>query len=211
MAAGLLTGAAFSTTVGGFAITGSLGKASAASPPRVSGPQGQNQCGNQGGNGQGQSNAQCRRRLPLAALDSSIAGSLTDLNYFNLSVTNGDSDAAGAAGTETLQTNFTHLFGFTFPSCSSSPFNICAVASGSGTFTITTKVGTLSGTASAEFDGPVVSESPIPEAALATGALGLTVTSATGAFTGTTGGSLNVALQFPVVFGAKNFTGAIAG
>ena len=173
--------------------------------------QGRNQCGNQGGNGQGQSNAQCQRRLTLASLDTSIAGSLTDLNYFNLSVTNGDSNAAGAAGTEMLQTNFSNPFGFTFASCPSGPINLCALASGSGTFTITTNVGTLSGTASAEFGGPIVSESPIPEAALATGTLGLTVTSATGAFTGTMGGTLNVALQFPVVFGAKNFTGTVTG
>ena len=171
--------------------------------------QGQNQCRNQGGNGQGQSNAPCQ--LTLAALDTRIAGSLTDFIYFNLSVTNGDSNAAGAAGTETLQTNFSNPFGFSFNSCSSGPFNLCAQASGSGTFTITTSVGTLSGTASGEFDGPIVSESPLPEAALARGQLGLTVTSATGAFTGTAGGTLNVALQFPGAVGAKNFTGTVTG
>jgi hypothetical protein len=197
---GLTAGSAFFPAVAASAATRQGGSG-----------QGQNQCGNQGGSAQGQSNAQCQRRLTLAALDTSIAGTLTDLVYFNLSVTNGDRNAAGAAGTETLQTNFSNPFAFDFYSCSSGPFNFCAQASGSGTFTVTTSVGTLSGTASGEFDGPIVSEFPIPEAALATGTLGLTVTSATGAFTGTTGGTLNVALQFPVVFGAKSFIGTVTG
>jgi uncharacterized protein YjbI with pentapeptide repeats len=143
--------------------------------------------------------------LGLAALDANIAGSLS--GGVNISATNSNSNAAGAAGTETLQTNVS-LQSASVVSCSSGPFNLCELGTVSGTFTITTSVGTLSGTASGDLGGPLVSESP-PQAVISAGGYTLTVTAATGALTSTIGGTLNVSCQFPP--GSNDFTGTVTG
>jgi hypothetical protein len=73
-----------------------------------------------------------------------------------------------------------------------------------GTFTLTTNVGTLSGTVAGQITNVVVPPSNV-EPASAT--LTLTATSGTGDFTGTTG-TLNVSLQWPEP-GSLSFTGTI--
>ena len=108
--------------------------------------------------------------------------------------TNLDSNAAGAPGTETLQT----VLGV-------DSLNLPTVLV-SGTFTITTNVGTLTGTAEGEFDVGILSELPQRVAAIDGGLL-LTVTSGTGQFAGTTG-TLGVGLQYPT-FGSDFFNGRV--
>ena len=64
----------------------------------------------------------------------------------------------------------------------------------SGTFTITTGVGTLTGTVAGQINNVITS--PVINVVPVTAALALTVTSGTGQFAGTTG-TLNLGLQFP--------------
>jgi hypothetical protein len=196
IAAGVLTAATLSTTVAGLAITGTLDKALAASPPQckpgpVSGPvSGPVQNPGQKGQNPGQKgqNAQCQPPLSLADLNTRVAGSFT--NGVSFSVTNLDSNAAGAPGTETFQTDVAVM------GCTSPHIPVCAV---SGTFTISTTAGTLSGTATGQYNnsfGP-----PLPSYSLA-----LTVTSASGEFKGATGGTLDV--LFPALDGV-DITGTV--
>jgi hypothetical protein len=130
--------------------------------------------------------------VSLADLAGSVVGTGSGIN---VSVTNLDGNAAGAPGTETYQTNV-GLQSTTIISCPSSPFNVCALGSVSGTFTITTSVGTLSGIAAGELEAPLVSDFPRPVFGPAAEGLGLTVTSATGEFTGTTG---TLTLEIPTL------------
>jgi hypothetical protein len=117
-------------------------------------------------------------------------------------VTNLDSNAAGAAGTETLQTNLSIGNAYSGGNC---PTVVCVPLS--GTFTTTTSVGTLSGSATGVID--VEFTLPPPQGVPVAGGLTLTVTSATGQFTGTTG-TMNVALTFST-FGSNDFTGTVTG
>jgi hypothetical protein len=209
IAAPMLTAAAVSATVGGFAITGSLDTASAASPvrpplslPQGGNGQGQNQCGNQGGNGQSQSTAKCKPRLTLADLAGGISGTL---NGSSLSASNLHGNAAGAAGTEMLQTGTLNIEGFSNSDCPDNALiDLCLDVS--GTFTITTRVGTLSGTASGGVGEDLSSGPSGPQIAPVAGELALAVTSGTGRFA-STAGTLDVAFQFPTF--SSNFVGTI--
>jgi hypothetical protein len=222
IAASVLTAATFSSTVAGLAITGSLGKAFATSPPvsrpvspPVSGPVSKDQCKNGGWQSFGfKSQGQCvsfvrtggkhappPAPLTLADLDTSIAGTVS---FPIISVTNLDGNAAGVAGTETLETNLSIGNAFSGGSC---PDVLCVPLS--GTFTTTTSVGTLNGTATGVIDVEFIIVGSTPQGVPVAGGLTLTVTSATGQFTGTTG-TLNVALTFPTL-GSNDFTGTVTG
>jgi hypothetical protein len=203
-AAGMLTAAAFSTTVGGFAITGSLDKAFAASPvsPPVSQPQNPGQSGQ--GQNPGQSGKGQNAGVSLADLAGGISGSL---NGSNFSATNVDGNAAGAAGTETLEESTLNITGFSDSDCPVNALvNLCVDFS--GTFTITTSVGTLSGTTTGGVGEDVTESSSGPQLTQVNGELALTVTSGTGQFTGTTG-TLDVALQYEGLVNQQGFTGSI--
>jgi hypothetical protein len=201
IAAGLLTAAAFSTTLGGLAIMGSLDQASASSPvsPPVSQPQ------NPGQNGQNPAqNGQNQTALTLADLDGGISG---NLNGSSLSATNLAGNAAGAAGTETLQTGTFTIEGFSNSECPANPLmNTCVDVS--GTFTITTSVGTLSGTLTGGVGEDISSGPSGPQIAPVDGELALTVTSGTGQFASATG-TLDAVFTFPGMPGSVDFTGTI--
>jgi hypothetical protein len=80
---------------------------------------------------------------------------------------------------------------FQMVGCSGAAFGVGHLFFVNGPFTLTTKVGTLSGTAFGPFVGVLLSFS-----GPGTATLTLTATSGTGLFTGTTG-TLNANLQFP--------------
>jgi len=136
--------------------------------------------------------------LTLADLDTGMAGTMTG---FNFSVTNLWNNAAGALGTETLQTDVA-LQGTTTDGCSTIP---CPLVSRN--FTITTSVGRLSGTATGEFMEAQVPGEPVGDTAPEYGVLTLSVTSATGDFKGLTG-RLDVPLEFPTL-GSLDFQGSV--
>jgi hypothetical protein len=83
------------------------------------------------------------------------------------------------------------------------------VFSYSGTFTITTNVGTLSGTVGGQINNTVIYPWPsIPVVVPVSAALALTATSGTGLFTGTTG-TLDVSVQFDGL-GSIGFVGSVS-
>jgi hypothetical protein len=77
----------------------------------------------------------------------------------------------------------------------------------SGTFSITTSVGTLSGTVVGQINNAVVSTVPPASVAPVTATLSLKATSGTGQFKRTKG-TLNVSLQFPTL-GSLGFVGSV--
>jgi len=77
-----------------------------------------------------------------------------------------------------------------------------------GTFTITTNVGTLSGTVSGQINNMLVFVGTSPTVAPVSAGLALTATSGTGLFTGTTG-TLNVSIQFDGL-SSLGFVGSIS-
>ena len=106
---------------------------------------------------------------------------------------------SSAVGTVTLQTE----------GCISRAPEFPLVIAYSGTFTISTNVGTLSGTAGGQIDNVIV-ESPFnPQASPVTAGLTLMATSGTGLFRGTTG-TLVVSLQFPTL-GCFGFVAEVSG
>jgi len=76
----------------------------------------------------------------------------------------------------------------------------------SGTFTISTNVGSVSGTVAGQINNQTTSVVP-PDVGPVSADLTLTATSGTGVFTGTTG-TLNVSLQFPTL-GSVAFVGTV--
>ncbi len=206
IAAGLLTAAAFSTTVGAFAITGSLNKAFAASPvsPPVSGPQNPGQMGqngNQSGTGQnpGQE-GQNAAPLSVADLAGSISGSV----------------AVGGSNLCTLfygSSSVVALFSATYSKSAVGPATLYSggcVTDGlySGVyFTIATRVGTFHGNVTGQIHFAALPPTLGGTIAPISAELTVTAISGTGLFTGTTG-TLDIALTFPT-FGSYDFTGTV--
>jgi hypothetical protein len=143
-------------------------------------------------------------RLSLADLAGGINGAL---NGSSLSATNLDGNAAGAAGTETLQTGTLTIEGFGDPNNCPVNASIDLCVTVSGTFTITTRVGTLSGTLTGGIGEDLSSGPSGPQIAPVAGELTLTVTSGTGRFTSTTG-TLDAAFRFPTL-GNDDFVGTV--